>query len=90
MKKVVKRLLFVVAIFMAALILASITLYMFLPINLIKDFASKKLSEELHRSVKIKGASFNLFSGIKLNGISISNGKNFSNMLFGLFSKKRC
>ncbi|OGC07350.1 hypothetical protein A2230_08985 [candidate division WOR-1 bacterium RIFOXYA2_FULL_36_21] len=80
MKKVVfmKKILIIVAMLFGVILLASIVLYFFLPVDIIKDFAAKSLSQQLNREVKIKSASFNLFSGIKLKGVTISNGKGFS------------
>ncbi|MBI5701608.1 AsmA family protein [Candidatus Saganbacteria bacterium] len=60
------------------MIAASILLYFFLPINKIKDYAAKRLSEQIHHEVTIKSASFNLFSGIKLKGVTIANAPGFS------------
>ncbi len=59
-------------------LLTGLIVYFFLPLNTIKDFATSKLSEQLHRDVKIKGVSFNLLSGIKLTDVTISNGIGFS------------
>lgn len=59
-------------------LLTGILLHFFLPLNAIKDYAAIKLSEQLHHDVKISGISFNIFSGIKLKGVTIANAKGFS------------
>jgi uncharacterized protein involved in outer membrane biogenesis len=72
----------VLGVSIALIIITSLLLYFFLPLNAIKDYATAKLSEQLHREVKIKDVSFNIFSGIKLNGLTISNRKGFDDRPF--------
>ncbi len=60
----------------ALVVIASVVLAMFLPLDKIKDFAAAEMSKTLHREVKIEKASFNIFTGIKLEKISISERRN--------------
>jgi len=82
MKNILKWTGIVLGGLIALLIIASLLLYFFLPLNAIKDFATAKLSEQLHREVKIKSVSFNLFSGIKLKGLTVSNRKGYDERPF--------
>jgi len=82
MKKILKWTAVALGGLILLIIIASVLLYLFLPLNAIKDFAAAKLSEQLQREVKIKGASFNLFTGIQLKGLTISNRKGFDDRLF--------
>jgi len=82
MNKYVKWVTISIGAFLALIIIVSLSLYFFLPLNKIKDFAAAKLSEQLHRNVKIEGVSFNLFSGIKLKGLTISNRKGYDDRPF--------
>ena len=82
MKNIIKWTGIVLGGLVALLIIASLLLYFFLPLNAIKDFATAKLSEQLHREVKIKSVSFNLFSGIKLKGLTVSNRKGYDERPF--------
>ena len=60
------------------LIVAAIALPYFLPLDKIKDMAAQKASETIHRQVKIGKVSFNIFKGIELNNLSVSNRPGFS------------
>ncbi|MFH1618223.1 MAG: AsmA family protein [Candidatus Margulisiibacteriota bacterium] len=62
-------------VFFAAL---TILMSMLLPLDKIKDFAASKISQMVDREVKIEGVSFNIFKGIKLNGVTVGNNKYFS------------
>jgi len=60
------------------IIIAAIALPYFLPLDKIKDIAAQKASEAIHRQVKIGKVSFNLFSGILIYDLSVSNRPGFS------------
>ena len=73
MKKVIKWVVAVFGIILLALIIGLAALPWVFPLDKIKDFAAAKLTETLHRRVVIKSVSFNLFSGIKLQGIEVGD-----------------
>lgn len=77
MRKFIKWAGIAVGAVLAILIVASLLLYFFLPLNAIKDYATKQLSDQLHHEVQVKGVSFNIFSGIKLTGLTVANRKGF-------------
>ena len=60
------------------LVIAAIVLPSFLPLDKIKDMAAEKASEAIHRQVKIGKVSFNIFKGIELKDLSVSNRPGFS------------
>jgi uncharacterized protein involved in outer membrane biogenesis len=72
MKKLLKWAGVTTVILFILLIVGIIALPLVFPLEKIKDFATAKLSETIHRDVKIEKVSFNLFSGIKLKGLTIS------------------
>ncbi|MFA5103735.1 MAG: AsmA family protein [Candidatus Margulisiibacteriota bacterium] len=66
----------VLASVIALIVIAAVSLALFLPLDKIKDFAAAELSKTLHREVKIEKASFNIFTGLRLEKISISDRQN--------------
>ena len=52
---------------------AAIALALFLPLDKIKDMAAAELTKALNRQVKIEKASFNIFTGLKLEKLSIAD-----------------
>src|SRR3989339_597697 len=78
MKKTFKWIAIITSFLVAFLVVASIALYLFLPLDKIKDFAALKLSETLQRDVLIEKVSFNIFTGIKLEKVSIGDSKKFA------------
>lgn len=60
----------------------AIALPMLIPTKAVKDFASRQIGLMINRTVSIESASINIFEGIKLNGITISNRKGFSDKPF--------
>lgn len=82
MKKALKWIGIVAGSLVGILIIAAIILPFVLPLDKIKDFAVAKISETINREVKIESVSFNLFSGIKLKKLSISNAKGFAKKPF--------
>lgn len=77
-KALLKWLGIIVGVVVVILIIASITLPYFLPLERIKEMASQKASDAIHRNVTIGKVSFNIFTGIQLNDLSISNRPGFS------------
>ncbi|MBN3033095.1 MAG: AsmA family protein [Candidatus Saganbacteria bacterium] len=59
-------------------IVGSVLLTLFLPLEQIKDLAVARLSETLHRQVRIEKVSFNLLSGIKLEKLTVGNRPGFA------------
>ncbi|MFC1560258.1 AsmA family protein [Candidatus Margulisiibacteriota bacterium] len=82
MLKILKYLGISVAVILVLLIVLAIALPYVLPLNKIKDMAAEKISETIHREVKLGEISFNLFSGIKLSDLYIGNRKGFSKKPF--------
>jgi len=60
------------------LIIAAIAIPYFLPMDKIKNMAAQKASEAIHRQVKIGKVSFNIFTGIELRDLSVSNRPGFA------------
>jgi len=67
---------------LALLIIGIIALPFVFPLERIKDFAVAKLSETIHREVRIDKVSFDIFSGIKLQGLYIGNHAGFAKKPF--------
>jgi len=67
---------------LALLIIGIIALPFVFPLEKIKDFAVAKLSETIHREVRIDKVSFDIFSGIKLQGLYIGNHAGFAKKPF--------
>ncbi|NQT29919.1 MAG: AsmA family protein [Candidatus Saganbacteria bacterium] len=82
MKKNLKWLAIIVAAIVALLIIGAVALPFFLPLEKIKDFTTSKISDALGCEVAIEKVSFNLFSGIKLEDISVGNAPGFSKTPF--------
>jgi len=82
MRKLLKWLAAIAASLILLTVFSSAAIYFFLPLNKIKDLAAASLSEQLHRDVKIKSVSINIFSGIKLKGLTVSNREGFANRPF--------
>jgi uncharacterized protein involved in outer membrane biogenesis len=82
MKKYLKWFTAAVSGIVLLIVIASIAICFLLPLNKIKDFAASALSKQLHREVKIKSVSLNIFSGIKLKGLTIGNRQGFANRPF--------
>jgi len=78
LKKVLKWVGIVVGALVILLIIAAIALPYFIPLDKIKDMAAQKASEAIHREVKIGKVSFNIFTGIELKDLSVSNRPGFS------------
>lgn len=82
MKKIFKLVSIILAVTILLLGIAAIAIPLLIPKEAIKDFATQKISEAINRTVSIEGVSFNIFEGIKLEGITVSNHKNFSDQAF--------
>ena len=78
MKKFFKRFLIALGSLLVLFVAGTVLLTLFLPLDQIKAFAVARLSETLHREVKIEKVSFNLFSGIKLEKLSVGNRAGFA------------
>jgi uncharacterized protein involved in outer membrane biogenesis len=66
----------------ALLVIGLVALPFVFPLDKIKDFAVAKLSETLRREVRIEKASFNIFSGFKLQGIYVGNRAGYAQQPF--------
>lgn len=73
MKNIFKWFGIVLASLAVLIAVAAVALALFFPLEKIKNFAAAELSKTLRREVKIEKASFNIFSGLKLEKISISD-----------------
>ncbi|MFA4843681.1 MAG: AsmA family protein [Candidatus Margulisiibacteriota bacterium] len=73
MKKTLKWVALTAGGLLLVLIIGLAALPFVFPLDKIKDFATAKLSETLHRKVVIKSVSFDIFSGIKLQGIEVGD-----------------
>ena len=73
MKKLLKWFGIVAGTLVALLIIGIVALPFIFPLEKIKEFAVAKISETIHREVKIEKVSFNIFTGIKLEKLSVSN-----------------
>ena len=78
LKKVLKWAGIVLGGLIIILIIAAIAIPYFLPMDKIKDMAAQKASEAIHRQVKIGKVSFNIFTGIELSDLSVSNRPGFA------------
>jgi uncharacterized protein involved in outer membrane biogenesis/gas vesicle protein len=72
MKNILKWLGILSAALVVLIVAASVALALFFPLDRIKDIAASKISEALGRQVKIEKASFNIFTGLRLEKISVS------------------
>jgi uncharacterized protein involved in outer membrane biogenesis len=82
MKKVLKWVSIVVGIFLLLLIAGAIAIPFIIPAEKIKDFALARISETIDRKVTIEKVSFDIFSGVKLEKLSISNRQGFAKKPF--------
>lgn len=78
MRKTFKWFGIVAAVLLAIIIIGIVAIPILFPVEKIKDIATARLSETLGREVKIEKVSFNLFTGIKLEKISIANRAGFT------------
>jgi uncharacterized protein involved in outer membrane biogenesis len=82
MAKLLKWALIIIGSALALLIVGSIILTLFLPLDKIKDFAVARLSAALQREVRIEKVSFNIFSGVKLEKLYVGNRRGFADRPF--------
>lgn len=82
MKKAFKWIVIVAGVLLVLLIIAAIAVPFVFPLEKIKEIATKRISETINRQVKIEKVSFNIFSGIKLEKLTISNRKGFAKKPF--------
>lgn len=82
MKKAIKWIAIVAGILIVLLIIGVVALPFVIPLEKIKDFAVAKISETINREVKVEKVSFDIFSGIKLERLSISNRRGFAKKPF--------
>jgi len=80
--KILKWALIIAGVVIALLLVGSVLLTLFLPLDKIKDFAVARLSATLHREVRIEKVSFNIFTGVKLEKLYIGNRRGFSERPF--------
>ena len=73
MKTLFKWLGIIVVCLIVLIISAAIALAIFLPLDKIKEMAASELTKMLHREVKIEKASFNIFTGLRLEKLSIAD-----------------
>ena len=82
MKKIIKWLAIVLLIVLVLLLVGLAALPFVFPPDKIKDLAATKLSEILQREVVIRRASFDFFSGFKLEECAVGNAPSFSRQPF--------
>lgn len=82
MKKIIKWGSIIVGSLAGLLIIAAIAFPFVFPLEKIKDIATKQISEAINREVKIEKVSFNIFKGISLEKLSISNRRGFARKPF--------
>lgn len=78
MKKLLKWMAIVFGVIFLFLVISVFALPFFLPLDKIKDFAAAKISETIHRDVKINSVAFDIFSGIRLKGLTVGNRQGFA------------
>ena len=78
MKKIFKWIAIVLAAVIVLIVAASLALAFLVPTEQIKNWATSELSRTLHREVRIEKASFNIFTGVNLENISVGNRAGFS------------
>lgn len=78
MKKAVKWMAIVAGAIFVLLVAAAVALPFIIPMEKIKDLATAQISQAIDREVKIEKVEFNIFSGIELKGLSISNRAGFA------------
>jgi len=82
MKKAIKWIAIIAGILIILLIVGAVALPFVIPLEKIKDLATAKISETINREVRIEKVSFNIFEGIKLEGLSVSNRTGFAKKPF--------
>ncbi|MFC1568080.1 AsmA family protein [Candidatus Margulisiibacteriota bacterium] len=82
MKKLLKWTAIIIGLLVVILIIGVVALPFIVPLDKIKDLATAKISETINRKVTIEKVSFDIFSGIKLEKLSISNQKGFADKPF--------
>jgi uncharacterized protein involved in outer membrane biogenesis len=82
MKKLLKWTATIAGTLLAILIIGIVALPLIFPLEKIKEFAVAKISETIHREVKVEKVSFDIFSGIKLKGLYIGNRPGFAKKPF--------
>lgn len=82
MKKLLKWAGIIIGVLVGILVVAAIAVPLFLPLDKIKDIATDKISAAINREVKVEKVSFNIFSGVKLEKLTIANRKGFANKPF--------
>jgi len=73
MKKILKWSGIIAGVLVGLLIIGAVALPLLLPLEKIKNIATEQISKAISREVKIEKVSFNLFEGIKLNKLTVSN-----------------
>jgi len=71
-----------VAALLIIIIVAAVSLPYILPLDKIKDMATAKMSETIHRDIRLGKVSFNIFTGVKLTNLYIGNRKGFPDIPF--------
>ena len=82
MKKFFKWVSIIAGVLVLLLIIGVVALPLIFPLEKIKDIAVAKISETINREVTVEKVSFNIFSGIKLEKLSISNRPGFTKKPF--------
>lgn len=82
MKKVFKWAAIVAGTLLAILIIGIVALPFVFPLEKIKEFAVARISDAIHREVRVGKVSFDIFSGIKLKDIYIGNRPGFAKKPF--------
>jgi uncharacterized protein involved in outer membrane biogenesis len=82
MKKFLKWFLIAVSSLVVLILVAALLLPFVLPLDKIKDFVAAKMTETLKREVKIGKVSFNIFTGIGIDDLTIANKAGFSKKPF--------
>src|SRR5690348_3943557 len=81
--KTITRLLIRCAVIVFVLVaLAVVTLHILLLPEKVRDLVTSQLTKHLHREVRLKNASFGLWSGVDLEGLSISERPTFQEGTF--------
>jgi len=73
MNKILKWFGIVAGILVGLLVVGAVALPIFLPLEKIKNIAAEQISKTINREVKVEKVSFNIFEGIKLNKLTVSN-----------------
>lgn len=82
MKYILKWSGIVAASLVVLIVIAAVALALFFPLDKIKELAAAELSKALHREVMVEKASFNIFTGLKLEKITITEGNKKLNRSF--------